>query len=151
MALVLSEYARGPIDTFRVMKMVVIHDLVEIYARDTYCYDSEGNKGRAEREKAAAEKIFGLLPSDQSEIFRQLRGEFEARLTPESKFAAALDRLQPVMHNYATQGAVWQKHGVTAGMVMDRNAHIREGSEVLWSEFCRIVESAVEKGFLSQD
>ena len=150
MALVLSEHAGSVVDTCKVMSMVVIHDLVEIYAGDTYCYDAEGNKGKAEREKAAAEKIFGLLPFDQAEAFRKLWCEFEARLTPESKFAAALDRLQPVMHNYATRGAVWQKHGVTAGMVEERNAHIREGSEVLWNEFRRIVEGAVERGFLAR-
>jgi len=151
MALVLSEYAENKVDICRVISMVVIHDMVEIYAGDTFCYDTEGNKGRADREKSAAEKIFGLLPEDQASSFKQLWLEFEARLTPESKFAAALDRLQPVMHNYATQGAAWQKHGVTARMVRERNAHISEGSEVLWAEVRRIVEDAVAKGFLSED
>jgi putative hydrolase of HD superfamily len=151
MALILSEYANEAIDILKVLTMVVVHDLVEIHAGDTFCYDVEKNRDKAEREKVAAEKVFGLLPDDQGESLKRVWQEFEARESPESRFAAALDRLQPLMHNYATDGAAWKKHGVKRSMVEERNAHIRDGSEKLWEEFRNIVESATEKGFLQQD
>lgn len=151
MVLVLSEYSNVPIDVPRVLAMLLIHDLVEVYAGDTFCYDVAGNRDKAQREAAAAEKLFGLLPADQRDRLESSWKEFEERQSPESKFAAALDRLQPIMHNFATAGAAWKKHGVTRSMVDERNAHIKDGSEVLWAEFKRIADEAVEKGYLAED
>jgi len=151
MALLLAEYSQSPVDMLKVLSMVVIHDLVEIYAGDTFCYDSHGNEDKAAREQAAADRLFARLPDDQAGSIRSLWEEFEKRATPDARFAAALDRLQPVMHNYATGGAAWKKHGVTKSMVLERNAHIREGSEELWSTFSRIIADAVDKGFLADD
>ncbi len=151
MALILGEYANQPVDILRVLTMIVVHDLVEIYAGDTFCYDAAANSGKVERERAAADTLFGLLPDDQCEAFREAWEEFEARESPEARFAAAIDRLQPVLHNYATQGAAWKKHGVKRGIVEERNAHIADGSEALWEEFQRIVEDASLKGLFAQD
>jgi putative hydrolase of HD superfamily len=150
MALILSEYSNSDIDVLRVLKMLLIHDLVEIGAGDTFCYDVEANKGKAERERLAAEEVFGLLPSDQARDLIELWEEFERRETPESKFAAALDRLQPVLHNCATEGAAWQKHGVKRSIVEAQNSHIKEGSRVLWEEFSRIIDDAAKKGYLPE-
>jgi putative hydrolase of HD superfamily len=150
MALILSEYSNSDIDVLRVLKMLLIHDLVEIGAGDTFCYDVEANKGKAERERLAAEEVFGLLPSDQCRDLIELWEEFERRETPESKFAAALDRLQPVLHNCATEGAAWQKHGVKRPIVEAQNSHIKEGSRVLWEEFSRIIDDAAKKGYLPE-
>ena len=151
MALILSEYSNSPIDVAKVLTMVLIHDLVEVYAGDTCCYDVAANKDKAERETAAAEKIFGLLPVEQGGRLKSIWEEFEEKESAESKFAAALDRLQPIMHNHATEGAAWKKHGVTRSMVDERNDHIRDGSEVLWREFRRIADDAVDKGYLAED
>jgi putative hydrolase of HD superfamily len=150
MALILSEYSNTDIDVLRVLKMLLIHDLVEIGAGDTFCYDVEANKGKSERERLAAEEVFGLLPSDQGRDLIELWEEFERRETPEAKFAAALDRLQPVLHNCATEGAAWQKHGVKRPIVEDRNSHIKEGSRILWEEFSRIIDDAAKKGYLPE-
>ena len=150
MALLLSEYSNSEIDVLRVLKMLLIHDLVEIRAGDTFCYDVEANKAKLERERVAAGEIFGLLPADQAKELIALWEEFESRETPESKFAAALDRLQPVLHNAATEGAAWQSHGVKRAMVEERNSHIKDGSHLLWEEFSRIVALAAEKGYLPE-
>ena len=108
--LILSEYAKdSDVDLFRVMKILLIHDLIEIDAGDTYCYDDQGRKDQARREKKAADRIFNLLPADQATTLRELWDEFEERKTPESRFANALDRLQPFLHNYFTEGQTWQE------------------------------------------
>jgi putative hydrolase of HD superfamily len=148
MAMLLSEYAAESIDVSRVIQMLLIHDLVEIDAGDTYCYDAKANLDKAERELQAAERIFKILPADQARLVRELWDEFEDRQTPESKFANSMDRLQAMMHNYHTQGRQWRKHGVTSQMVLARNAPIAEGSPVLWEYARKLVESALEKGYL---
>ena len=108
--MILSEYAGDEgIDFFRVMKILLVHDLIEIDAGDTYCYDDRGRKDQTEREKAAADRIFNILPPDQARMFRELWDEFEERKTPESRFANALDRVQPFLHNYFTRGITWQE------------------------------------------
>jgi putative hydrolases of HD superfamily len=151
MAILLSEYAAEPdIDVLRVVEMVLAHDLVEIDAGDTFCYDAAGNARQAAAESKAADRIFAMLPEDQCRHIRTLWDEFESRLTPEAKFAAALDRLQPVMHNYNTEGAAWREHGVTLDMVLTRNRHIAEGSPALWEYARDIIEDAVRKGYLSR-
>jgi putative hydrolase of HD superfamily len=112
-AMVLSEYARdADIDFFRVIKMLLVHDLVEIDAGDTYCHDDQGKADQAEREKLAADRIFNILPPDQAGTFRDLWEEFEENKTPESRFANALDRVLPHLHNYFTRGQTWQENDI---------------------------------------
>jgi len=150
MALVLGEYAGGnEIDLFHVIRMVLIHDLVEIDAGDTYCYDEVGYKDKRERETAAAERIFNLLPADQAAEIRSIWDEFEASKTPEARFANALDRLQPLMHNVATQGHMWKKHGIVQAQVIDRNQKIADGAPDLWTFAHRLIEQAVNDGHLA--
>jgi len=149
MAVLLSEYACEGVDVGRVVKMVLIHDLVEIDAGDTFCYDEAGNATKAEREAEAADRIFGLLPRDQGEPLRRLWEEFEARRTADARFAAALDRLQPILHNYHTRGATWREHGITADQVLARNVVIDDGAPALWAYARRLIRSAVVKGYLA--
>src|SRR5690606_4234005 len=117
--IVLAEHANAPgLDVLRVLKMVILHDLVEIDAGDTFAYDVAAMVGQHEREALAADRIFGLLPADQAADFRALWDEFEERKTPEAKFAAAVDRFQPMLLNCLTQGAAWARHGVTHDRVV---------------------------------
>ena len=149
MTFLLSEYASGEnLDLIRVLKMVVVHDLVEIDAGDTYAYDSEGRETQAERELRAADRIFSLLPPDQAMAFRALWEEFEARETAEARYAGALDRLQPLMHNYFTEGRAWLEHGVTADPVIVRCHPIADGSPRLWQYAEHLITDAVARGYL---
>lgn len=151
MGILLSEYApadEGELDLLRVLKMVLLHDLVEIDAGDTYCYDEEAAQEKITREKKAAERIFNLLPLDQAAEFRSLWDEFEERRTPEALYAAALDRLQPLLLNYYTGGRSWQMHGITLEQVLERNGPILESSPQLWAYVLKMLEKAVEKGYL---
>jgi len=132
-ALLLSEYASQPMDTSRVIQMALVHDLVEIDAGDTFIYDIAGNLEKAAKEEKAAERIFGLLPSDQQDKWRELWREFERRETVEAKFANALDRLLPVLHNYFTNGRSWREHGISREQALQKNAAIAEGSETIWN------------------
>ncbi len=133
MAILLSEYANEEIDVLKTVTMLLIHDLVEIDAGDTYAYDEEAKKTKRERELKAADRIFALLPEDQAEKFRALWDEFEARETPEAEFAHSMDNLQPLMLNDATDGKSWIEHDVTLAQVEDRNKRTAEGSEELWA------------------
>jgi putative hydrolase of HD superfamily len=152
MAVLLSEHAGEPnIDVTRVTKMVLIHDLVEIDAGDTFCYDDVGQANRTDRERVAAERIFGILPPDQAIEFRAIWEEFEARATSEARFAAALDRLQPLLHNCLTGGGAWREHGVTLDQVIRRNRHMAEGSPALWAYTERMIRDAAEKGYLAKE
>jgi len=151
MVFLLSEYAENKqLDLFRVLKMVLVHDLVEIDAGDTFCYDKKAAVGKVEREREAARRIFALLPQDQAASFLELWEEFESMQTPEARYAAALDRLQPILHNYNTQGAAWRKHGVTLDRVLDRNKHIAEGAPELWNFAESLIKDAEEKGYLER-
>lgn len=150
MALVLAEHANHPVDLHRVIQMLLVHDLVEIDAGDTILYDDKGQKDKEERERRAADRIFGLLPEDQARELRTLWDEFEARETPESRFAAAIDRFQPMLHNYRTEGMTWQKHGITSDRVLARNRHIGEGSARLWDHAEAMIHDAVRKGYLAE-
>jgi putative hydrolase of HD superfamily len=150
MALLLGEYADGKnINLLHVVRMVLIHDMVEIDAGDTYCYDEAGYQDKAQRETAAADRIFNLLPTDQALQLRSLWNEFEAAETPESKFANALDRLQPLMHNVFTDGQMWKHHGVVKSQVIDRNRKIADGAPDLWAFARKLIEKAVNKGHLA--
>jgi putative hydrolase of HD superfamily len=147
--LVLSEHANAAgLDVLRVLKMLILHDLVEIDAGDTFAYDTAGMADQHERESRAADRIFGMLPGDQSAEFRGLWDEFEAKETPEAKFAAAIDRFQPVLLNCSTEGAAWRRHGVTADRVLARNSAIGAGSSKLWEFVSGMIGEAVDKGHL---
>ncbi len=149
MAMLLSEYAvdKG-INVSKVIKMVLIHDIIEIDAGDTFCYDEKAHEDKQEREQRAAERLFDILPPDQTQEFMGLWEEFEERKTIEARFAAALDRLQPLLHNYHTNGHSWQKHNITSDRVIERNGAIEEASNVLWNYAKELIDKAVDKGFL---
>jgi putative hydrolase of HD superfamily len=147
--MVLAEHADAPgLDVLRVMKMLVVHDLVEIDAGDTFAYDTAGASGAHEREARAAERIFGLLPDDQAREFRAIWDEFEARQTPEARFAAAVDRFQPMLLNARTDGHSWRAHAVSASQVMVRGTPIREASASLWEYLGTMIREAVSRGLL---
>jgi putative hydrolase of HD superfamily len=150
MAVLLAEYANEPVNVARVIKMVLIHDIVEIDAGDTYYYDSIAALDKAEREHRAADRLFGLLPADQGTELRQLWEEFEECQTSDARFAAALDRFMPQLHNYHTHGKSWSEHGVTADRVLERNACMAEGSQKLWECAQSLLNDAVAKGFLER-
>jgi putative hydrolase of HD superfamily len=149
MAIVLCDHAREKVDMLKVLKMVLIHDIVEIDAGDTFCYDTEGERHRFEKEQKAAKRIFGLLPSRLADDFKSLWCEFESRQTAEAKFAAALDRFHPLLHNYYTRGYAWQKHGVTSREVLERNKRIEEGAPSLWEYTQRLIHDAIGKKYLN--
>ena len=149
MAVLLSEYAGDGIDVLRTAKMVLIHDLVEVDAGDTYCYSDYDPVVKLERERRAAERIFGLLPEDQARDLMELWQEFEEGESPEARFANALDRLQPLLLNYHTGGKVWQKHGVRKHQVLERGAPIGESSPDLWDYARDLIDRAVSEGILS--
>lgn len=132
MTLLLSEYANSGIDVLKTVSMVLIHDLVEIDAGDTYAYDEAAKATQAQREQLAADRIFGLLPEDQGRKLRALWEEFEARETPEAKFARSMDNLQPLMLNHSSGGKAWAEHGVHLGQILKRNQPTPEGSRALW-------------------
>lgn len=132
MAILLSEYANEPIDVLKTVTMILLHDVVEIDAGDTYAFDEVGKQTQHEREEKAARRLFGLLPKDQGEKCRALWEEFEARETPEAKFARTMDNIQPAMLNDASGGRSWEEHGACLHNVLDRNAHTAEGSKRLW-------------------
>ncbi len=152
MATMLAEYAAEPVDVGRVVGMVLLHDVIEIDAGDTFVYaDDDARADQHLRESRAADRIFAILPADQAAEARAMWDEFEARRTPEAKFAAALDRLQPLMHNYYTEGAAWREHGVKMSRVIERNRHMAEGSPRLWAYAESLIRAAAEKGYLDAD
>ncbi len=149
MALLLSEYsAERNLDVLKVLKLILVHDLVEIDAGDTFCYDEKGYEDKAERENKAALRLFRLLPSDQADEIYQLWREFEELATPEAKFAACLDRLQPLLLNYNTNGHTWQKPGVTSEKVIKRNSILEENAPELWKLAQDIISDSIERGIL---
>jgi putative hydrolase of HD superfamily len=148
MAILLAEYGPPGVDLMRVLKMVLVHDLVEIDAGDTFCYDPAGALDQEDRERRAADRIFALLPHDLGGELRSLWEEFETRDSPEARFAAALDRLQPVLHNIVTEGGTWREHQVTRDQVVGRNRLIADGAPVLWEHARALIEDAVERGLL---
>ena len=149
MVIVLAEHANTPsIDILRVLKMLLIHDIVEIDAGDTFAYDTVRMADQHEREAVAADRLFGLLPPDQTAEFRALWDEFEARATPEAKFAAAVDRFQPMLQNCLTEGAAWRQHGVTSDRVIARNRHIADGAAAVWDYAAQMIAAAVKASHL---
>jgi putative hydrolase of HD superfamily len=151
MALVLSEHAGTPtLDLLRVVKMLLIHDVVEIDVGDIFIYDAALQIEKVEQERKAAERIFGLLPEDLASEMRALWEEFEGRETPEARFAAALDRMQPLLHNFHTQGQSWREHGITHDRVLAVNSRIADGAPGLWEYARGLIEDAVRRGFLAR-
>ena len=147
-AMLLSEYAPEPVDISRVVRMVLVHDLIEIYAGDTFCYDKEGNRDKAAREAAAADRLYALLPADQAGEYRALWEEFDRMDTPDSRFAAALDRIQPIINNYLTKGHTWKLGHVTSAQVYERMAPVKSGLPEAWKVVEWIINTSIEKGFL---
>lgn len=146
MCALLAEHANEKIDVLKTMTMVLIHDIIEIDAGDTYAYDAAGNTTKREREVRAADRIFQILPSDQASYLRDLWEEFEEGVTPEAKFALALDKVQPVMLNAASGGKSWKEHQVELSQILKRNERTPEGSQALWSYAEGLIMENVEKG-----
>ena len=152
MAYLLREYSNGTVDIAKVMAMCLIHDIVEIDAGDTYCYDYELGKSQREREVKAANRIYALLPDDQGKKLRALWDEFEANETPEAHFAHAMDCLQPTMLNDATNGEMWKKNGIKLSQVLKRNEYTEKGSKTLWDyQLNELILKNVEKGNLKNE
>ena len=152
MALILSEYANEEIDVLRTISMILIHDVVEIDAGDTYAYDENGKKSQREREVKAAERLFGMLPKDQAVKFRNLWEEFEAQETKEAKFARTMDNIQPVVLNDASDGKSWVEHGVHMSQILNRNKNTAKGSEVIWNYAKEnFIDENVRKGNIIND
>lgn len=148
MSILLCEYSNEKVDAFKVMTMVLIHDIIEIDAGDTYAYDEEGSITKSEREKKAADRIFNLLPKDQAEYMMSLWEEFESGSTEEAKFAATLDKLQPLLLNDKTDGRSWKEHSIKKEQVMNRNKDTHTGSEILWDYAKELIEKNVRNGNL---
>lgn len=145
---ILAEYSNQPIDVLKTIKMVLVHDIVEIDAGDTYCYDEAGSATKAERERRAAERLFGILPKEQQAEYRGLWEEFEERKTPEAKFAAVMDRIQPLLLNLSRGGLSWREHGIHLPQVQKRNALVSEGSEALHKYILELLRDANARGIL---
>lgn len=150
MAMVLSEYTNEEVDTFKVIKMLLVHDLVEIYAGDTFCYDVEGNKSKKDRELKAADKIFGILEEYKGKEMRSLWNEFEEMKTKEALFAASMDRLQPMLNNYYNNGGTWRKFNVAQSDIYKRISPVKKSSDELWNFVEYMLEDAFEKGLISK-
>ena len=151
MALLLLEHASEPgVDLLKVVKMLLLHDIVEIDAGDAFIYDAEAVALKEKRELAAADRIFGLLPEEQRLEFRTLWDEFEQQQTREARYALAMDRLQPFLHNFATKGHAWKKHGVTRAQVERVMRGMTPGAESLWPYVQTLIQEAVDKGYLAE-
>lgn len=148
MAMVLCEYAAEPVDVCRVVKMVLVHDLIEIDAGDTFCYDERAALDKSERETACADRLFALLPGEQGEEMRALWEEFEACATPEARFASALDRMQPIFQNHYTHGHSWVEHGIRREQVLARNAIVRDAMPAVWERILEMIDNGVRQGWL---
>ena len=147
MAALLAEHAEQPVDVGRVVKMLLIHDLVEIDAGDTFLYDAAANADKDAREQRAADRIFGLLPPDQAAEYRALWDEFEARQTADARYAAAIDRVQPIMNNHLSQGMCWQANKVQPERVFGMNERqVSNGSKRLWARLKAMIQRSVERG-----
>lgn len=147
-ALVLAEHADQPVDVAKVLAMLLLHDLVEVDAGDTFVYDEAGMASKHTREQAAADRLFGLLPPEQGVRLRALWDEFEDGMTPDARFANALDRLQPVLLNHANDGGGWQRHGITSERVRQANGRIADGSAALWAAAVARIDDIVARGLI---
>lgn len=151
MAFLLAEHTDEKVDLLKVMKMVLMHDIVEMDAGDTYCYDEKARQDKREREEKCAERIFSMLPEEQAREMFALWEEFELMETPEARYAAVLDRLQPLLLNYTAQGISWKNHGISVEQVLERNQIVQGSSEKLWRFVKDLLDDAVARGYLKQD
>lgn len=147
-AMLLAEHAAEPIDAMRVVRMALVHDVVEIDAGDTFIYDEAAKRGQAEREERAAARIFGLLPEDQARELLALWHEFEGNATAEARYARAIDRIVAVILNHASAGKAWKEHEVPKQKILAINERIAAGSPVLWSHVRELIEDAARRGFI---
>ena len=150
MAMLFEEYATKPVDVSRAVKMCVVHDLIEIYAGDTFAYDLEANVGKEDREKEAADKLFAQLPEEQGKMIRELWEEFDAMETPDAKYAACMDRLQPFLHNTLTDGFTWVESGTHRAVVEKRMAVIKEFMPEVYKWISDNIDRAIENGWLKE-
>ena len=150
MALILKDHADGEIDVGRVVEMLLIHDIVEIDAGDTFCYDEKARRSQHDRERKAAERIFGLLPDDQGKRLFNLWMEYDAEETEDARFAVAVDRLMPLLHNLGTEGKSWKENGIVKDQVLNHNNKIGKSSNRLWEYVEAKITEAVEKGILPE-
>jgi len=150
MALVFGEYAPEGCDPARAAQMLLVHDLIEIYAGDTFAYDVEANTDKAAREAAAADRLYALLPEDQGAYYRAMWEEFDAMETPDAKYAAALDRVQPILANWFCEGQTWREGDVHAPQVYERMDPIRTGAPTLWPIIEKLIEASIERGILKR-
>lgn len=151
MAFLLKEHVEEPVDVMKVIIMVLIHDLVEIDAGDTYAYDAAGATDKLEREEKAADRIFGLLPKDQGIYFRELWEEFEAYETADAKYAHLLDNFQPVLLNDASGGKSWAEHGVKKSQIYKRNEKVEATSKSVWEMMQKIVQKNITPGNIKDE
>lgn len=150
MTLVLAEHSNEPIDVLKVLKMVLVHDIVEIDAGDTFIYDTQKDHTNTEEERKAANRIFGLLPKEQANEFIDIWEEFETGETAEAKFARTMDRLEPLLQNVSNEGGTWREYGVHYDKVFEKKKSMEEGSAVIWNYTKNLLEESVRKGFLKR-
>lgn len=152
MAMILSKYADKDIDECKVIKMLLVHDLIEIYAGDTFCYDEIGNLDKKERENNAADKLFSMLPEEEGQEIRELWEEFEEMGTENAIFAASMDRLQPMLQNYfSDDGGTWKKFNISKEQVYERISPVKKASKELWKFVEYMVEDSYEKGYIPRE
>lgn len=151
MAMVLMEHSNESIDLLKVIKMVLIHDIVEIDAGDTFIYDTQKNHSNTDEERLAAQRIFGLLPTEQAEEMIAIWEEFEAGITDEAKFARAMDRLEPLLQNTSNNGGTWNEFEVNYEKVFEKKSIMKEGSNVIWDFAEQLINESVENGILKKE
>jgi len=151
LAVLLHDTAPPGVDHARVLRMLLVHDLVEVDAGDTFCYDADANLGREERERAAAARLFGILPAEEARELASLWEEFEAAASLDARFAAALDRFQPLLLNYYGGGGSWLENAITRAQVLRRMDPIREGAPALWPVVLDVVERSCRAGWIAPD
>lgn len=149
MALVLAPHANGPIDVGRVVEMLLVHDIVEIDAGDTFVYDTDARESKQALETRAADRLFSMVPGDDGPRLRARWDEFEASETPEARFAHSIDRLAPLLLNHANRGKLWTDNGITAARATEYNAHIADGSDALWSAARALIDDAATNGWFA--
>lgn len=150
MALILKDYADEDVDIDKVIRMLLVHDLVEIYAGDTFGYDKEGYKDKLERETKAAEKLFSMLDEEKGAYLRGLWDEFEEEKTDDALLALSMDRIQPILTNFHNNGGTWVEYGVKASDIRKRVAPIKESSKSLWDYVNKIIDESIKRGYIEE-
>jgi len=151
LAMLLADAAPAGVDQARVIRMLLIHDIIEVDAGDTFAFDTTGYMDKADREQAAAARLYGILPAAQGDELRALWEEFETGETPEARFAVALDRFQPLLLNFFGGGGSWREHGITRAQVRRRMAPIEAGAPALWPFVLDVIDQACAQGWVRED